>query len=260
MIDQLRKIGLSDLEARCYLTLYEEPDLSGYEIAKRVSVSRTNVYAALRALKDKGMCRTIEANPVLYTPVPIDEMVRLLQTDFEQTAKILVEELRTPPKSASSFYNWQGDKALETVIRRVISNADKHILVDIWSEDVHWIEESLAEAEKRGVDVTLIVIGESHTSLKHVITHKRSEEWDQMESRKFSILCDSQAAVIGSFGKAYKLSALETDHPSITELLKNDFYHDLVMKQIEEDFKAELDEKYGTDYENIIQRYKEILS
>lgn len=54
MIDELRSIGLSDLEARIYLALHESPEMSGYEVAKRVSVSRSNVYAALRAMTDKG--------------------------------------------------------------------------------------------------------------------------------------------------------------------------------------------------------------
>lgn len=35
MIDELRKIGLSDLEARCYLVLHEDPKISGYEVAKK---------------------------------------------------------------------------------------------------------------------------------------------------------------------------------------------------------------------------------
>ena len=259
MIEQLRKIGMSDLEARCYLTLHGEANLSGYEIAKRVSVSRTNVYAALRSLADKGMCRVIEANPVLYNAVPIDQLVRLLKSDFEQSAQILLEELNTPPRDTSSFYNWQGDKALEAAIRRLVSNADQSVIVDIWAEDVHWFEEPLLEAERRGAAVTLITIGDSHSRLKNVLTHKRSEEWKDVESRKFSILCDSRSAMIGSFGRRLKLSALETDHPAIIELLKNGFYHDLVMEQIERDFSGELDEKYGEHYKKIIEPYMEIL-
>lgn len=44
MIEALRKLGLSDLEARCYLALHGQPPSSGYEVAKQVSVSRSNVY------------------------------------------------------------------------------------------------------------------------------------------------------------------------------------------------------------------------
>jgi sugar-specific transcriptional regulator TrmB len=255
MIDELRKIGLSDLEARCYMVLHEEPNITGYEVAKQVSISRTNVYAALRSLTEKGMCRVIEAEPVLYDAVPIDQLIRLLKSDFEQTAETLLNHLKSPPRMSTSFYNWQGNNAIETAIRRLVANADQSIVVDIWSEDIHWVEASLLEAEQRGVQVTLIVMGECNTPLSNVHTHKRNEAWP-VESRKFSILCDLQSTLIGSFGSALKLSALETNHPSIVELLQNGFYHDIVMEQIEQDFDKQLTEKYGKHYESIIGSYR----
>ncbi|WNC16449.1 helix-turn-helix domain-containing protein [Brevibacillus brevis] len=259
MIDELRKIGLSDLEARCYLVLHEDPKISGYEVAKKVSVSRTNVYAALRSLTEKGICRVIESEPILYDAVPIEQLIRLLKSDFEQTTRVLQEQLSAAPKTPPSFYSWQGDKAIETAIRRLVANADKSIVADIWSEDVHWVEEPLLEAEKRGVAVTLISIGECTTSLKHVLIHKRSAEWSTVRARKFSILCDAQSALLGSFGRGLKPTVLETDHPSLIELLQNAFYHDLVMEQMERDFGQELDKKYGKDYESILHPYKEYL-
>ncbi|GED17868.1 TrmB family transcriptional regulator [Aneurinibacillus migulanus] len=259
MIDELRKIGLSDLEARCYLVLHEEPKISGYEVAKKVSVSRTNVYAALRSLTDKGMCRVIESEPVLYDAVPIEQLVRLLQSEFEQTTRSLLEQLHSPPRTSPSFYSWQGDKAIETAIRRLVSNADKSIVVDIWSEDVHWVEGPLVEAEKRGLAITLISIGECHTCLKNVLVHKRSDEWKNVGARKFSILCDTRSALLGSFGKELKPTVLETDHPSLIELLQNAFYHDVIMEQIERDFSKELADKYGNHYERIIDSYRKYL-
>lgn len=259
MIEELRKIGLSDLEARCYMLLHEEPQISGYEVAKKVSVSRTNVYAALRSLTDKGMCRIIETDPVLYDAVPIHELIRLLKSDFEQTAQTLLEQLHAPPKISYSFYTWQGDEPIRTAIQRLISNADKAIIVDIWAEDIHWVEKCLLEAEDRGVVVTLISIGECHTRLKQVLVHKRSEEWINVASRKFSILSDTRSALLGSFGRMLKSTAVETDHPSLIELLQNGFYHDIIMERIEQDFDHELVKKYGNHYERIIQQYKEYL-
>jgi sugar-specific transcriptional regulator TrmB len=259
LIEELRNIGLSDLEARCYLALHEEANLSGYEVAKRVSVSRTNVYAALRSLTDKGMCRSIEADPVLYDAVPIKQLIRLLKADFEQNAAHLLEQMQTPARTATSFYNWQGERAIETAIRRLAANADSSIVVDLWSEDIHWVEEALLEAESRGVEVVLITIGECHTPLKKVIVHERQAEWAGAESRKFSILCDNRSALIGSFGTTLRLSALETDHPSVLELLQNGFYHDVVMERIGQDLADVLTEKYGSHYEAIIAPYQGLL-
>lgn len=259
MIEELRKIGLSDLEARCYLALHEEPHLSGYEVAKRVSVSRTNVYAVLRALTEQGICRVIEGDPALYDAVPIEELIRTLQSDFEKTSARLLQELKPPPRKTSSFYSWYGEEPLKKAIRRVIANTRKTLIVDIWAEDVHWVEESLLDAERRGISVTLITIGETHSPLRHVLVHQRSEEWNNTASRKFSILSDCTAAIIGSFTSGLKLSALETDHPSVTELLVNAFYHDVVLETIEQDFSRELDAAYGKDYKKILEPYRDFL-
>lgn len=260
MIEELRSIGLSDLEARIYLVLLEEPEISGYEVAKRVSVSRTNVYAALRALTDKGVCRTIEAEPVLYDAVPIAELIRTMKTRFDQTSRLLLQELDAPPKKAASFYSWKGEQALRQAMDRVIANSEHSIIVDVWSEDFQAMEEALLDAEGRGVRVIVMTIGKVHTPLKEVITHLRSADWEGHISRKFSVLADGKAALIGSFGKTVKLSALETDHPSIIELLKNGFYHDLVGERIERDFGDALAENYGKDYEKIIASYRELLA
>ncbi|WP_410983221.1 TrmB family transcriptional regulator [Bacillus cereus] len=256
MIDLLKKIGLSDLEARCYLTLHEESDLSGYEVAKRVSVSRTNVYAALRSLTDKGACRSMEGETVLYNAVPIEQLIRLFQAEFEQTSKDLMNQLKTPPRPTPAFYNWQGSHALDNVVRRVIANAETSIVVDIWSEDLYRIEEALLVAESKGISVILITMGACKTSLKHVFQHYRDEEWPT-EEKKFSILCDSSLALIGSFEGDMKPSALETNHPAVIEVIKNAFYHDMMMQHIEEDFGKEFQEKYGENYRKMLSYFKE---
>ncbi|MCY9754048.1 TrmB family transcriptional regulator [Paenibacillus alvei] len=211
--------------------LYQETRISGYEVAKRVSVSRTNVYAALRSLTDKGICRMIESDSVMYDAVPIDQL-------------------------SPSFYSWQGRSAIESAIRRLAANATKSIVVDVWAEDIHWVENALIKAEQRGVAVTLISIGAVNSSLKNVLVHKRNDEWINVESRKFSMLCDNSAALLGSFGQQFAPSLLETNHPSLTELLQNAFYHDIVMERIELDFNRELSQKYGEHYEQILRIYK----
>ncbi|WP_163100220.1 TrmB family transcriptional regulator [Peribacillus alkalitolerans] len=255
MIELLKKIGLSDLEARCYLTLHEEPGISGYEVAKRVSVSRTNVYSALRSLTDKGACRYIEGDPARYDAVPIEQLTKHLQNEFEQVTKVLVDQLKTPPRIAPSFYNWQGDKQLRTTIHRIIANAKDFIIVDIWSEDLHWVEGDLLDAEKRGVNVILITIGECQSLLKNIFVHIRNDDWSISNLRNFSILCDSSKAILGGFGDSTKLTALETDHPSVVGMLKTAFYHDLIMQHIENDFEAELKEKYGEKYKKLLDFY-----
>ncbi|MDG0812117.1 TrmB family transcriptional regulator [Cohnella rhizosphaerae] len=256
MIEKLKRLGLSELEARCYVTLHEEAALSGYEVAKRVSVSRTNVYAALRSLVDKGVCRAADGDPVMYAAVPVGQVIRMLRSEFDEIADVLVKALKPKP-AAASFYNWSGEAGIRLSLRRMIASAERSIVVDIWSEDFAEFEPLLLEAEARGVVVVAITLGQVRSKLKRVRTHKRMEMWLPRDARDYYVLCDWKEGFIGSFGAAGKSTALETNHPAVAHVLKQAFQHDVMMMDIERDFGPELERAYGGDYEKLLERYRE---
>ncbi|WDL98436.1 TrmB family transcriptional regulator [Alicyclobacillus sp. ALC3] len=256
MIEHLRRIGLSDLEARCYLTLHEESHLSGYEVAKRVSVSRTNVYAALRALVDKGGCRIIDGDPVLYDAVPINQFAQLLKSEFEDTIHVLSTELTTRPQHAPGFYSWNGADSVTQAIRRLVVNATQTIVVDAWAEDLPQVEGLLLDAQSRGITVVVITLGEWNTDLDNLIQHMRYDI-PPSTPRKFTLLCDSRSSIIANFGGQMRPSALETEHPAVADVLKNAFYHDVIMHNIEGDFGSELTGRYGEQYANLRGFYEQ---
>ncbi|WP_207229538.1 TrmB family transcriptional regulator sugar-binding domain-containing protein [Ktedonosporobacter rubrisoli] len=144
---------------------------------------------------------------------------------------------------------------MDKAIHRLIANAQKTIVVDAWSEDIYLFEEALLSAQERGITVVLIVLGPYRTALRNVYIHKRSTILEQDIGRKFSLLCDYRSALLGSFGGVTKQSALETDHPAVIEVLKNAFYHDLLMQHIEADFGPLLTEKYGEQYQKLLDFY-----
>ncbi|NQX44302.1 TrmB family transcriptional regulator [Paenibacillus tritici] len=259
MIEALRKLGLSDLEARCYLALHGQPPSSGYEVAKQVSVSRSNVYGALRSLVDKGVCRTCEGEPVTYAAIPVGQVVKLLQADFERTARLLENELATLPVTPPFFSNWKGDPQVDLAIRRLAANAQEEILVDLWAEDLHRVEEALLAAEHRGIAVHLMVIGEVPTELKRVIIHS-VPPGTPPKSRNFSILLDKEISLLGSFNRHSQASALESNHPAVLDALQTSYYHDVVMMRIEQDFAGELEDRYGKNYALIRREHPEMLS
>ncbi|WP_339224992.1 helix-turn-helix domain-containing protein [Paenibacillus sp. FSL H8-0332] len=257
MIEALRKLGLSDLEARCYLALHGQPPSSGYEVAKQVSVSRSNVYAALRSLVDKGVCRTIEGEPVTFAAIPVRQVVKLLQAEFERTARLLENELTHLPAAPPFFSNWKGDAQVDLAVRRLAANASTEILVDIWAEDLHQIEDTLLAAEERGITVHLMVIGDIPTALSRVIVHSVPAGGPKA-ARNFSLLLDKETSLLGSFTRHSQASALESNHPAVLDVLQTSYYHDVVMMRIEQDFATELEARYGKNYSLIFQEHPEM--
>lgn len=54
ILDKLVQFGLTRQEANIYLCLYQNGELTGYEVAKMTGISRSNVYGGLSDLTDKG--------------------------------------------------------------------------------------------------------------------------------------------------------------------------------------------------------------
>ena len=63
--------GLTRQEANIYLCLYQNGELTGYEVAKQTGISRSNVYSALAGLTDKGAAYLAQGTSSKYVAVPI---------------------------------------------------------------------------------------------------------------------------------------------------------------------------------------------
>ena len=70
-IDSLNDFGLTRQEGTIYSALLNHGEMTGYEVAKDTGISRSNVYAALTALVEKGAACLIEGESTKYRPVEI---------------------------------------------------------------------------------------------------------------------------------------------------------------------------------------------
>lgn len=249
MIEHLKRIGLTELEAKCYLSLVEQGEQTGYEVAKNISSSRSNVYAALNSLSKKGACRVIEAKSTSYKAVPIEELISKLQLEFKQSATILNEEIKKKelPQKEYHFYNTQGLDAIKAIVKRSVAHTKKEIIVDINTSELPYFLELLEEADANGIEVTLITLEEVETTIRNVIVDMPSGNIEN-EVSSFSMLFDQQKVIIGSLDERLIPSAVETKHPALIQEVKLAIRHDQVMEKIKQDFGEQLIEKYGQDF------------
>ena len=85
--DALMCFGLTRQESTIYLTLLSDGALTGYEVAKRTGISRSNTYTALACLVDKGAAWLMEGTPVRYIPVEIEEFSNNKLKHLEQMSE-----------------------------------------------------------------------------------------------------------------------------------------------------------------------------
>ena len=68
-IEYLMHFGLSRQEALIYRKLLEGGKKTGYEIARDTGISRSNAYASLAAMVEKGAAYLVEGDAKRYIPI-----------------------------------------------------------------------------------------------------------------------------------------------------------------------------------------------
>jgi sugar-specific transcriptional regulator TrmB len=255
---ELKHIGFSEMEGKCFITLAQNQLLTGYEIAKKLGASRSNVYASLQSLVEKGFVLTSKGEPSYFQSITFDELQNKIRNNLENSLDKLEKKFPTSIQNFDDFFTLEGYKQVIDRLTMEIRQAKKEILIDFWAEEIDWFRELLLEREKGGVRIIASTLGEVDLPLKTVLTAEREEAWQQEIGRKFSILIDRKVTILGVCHQGFHTKALFTKHPAMTSLLLNNLFHDLVIHEIGNDFKLEMEKRYGRNFEKIAKKYFEM--
>lgn len=159
IVEQLQQLGFSQYEAQAYITLLQHNPLTGYEIAKSSGVPRANIYGVLQKLEERGAVLRLDSEDgVRYSPVPAEEFIGRLESQFQQTlgaARKALNAINTqvPPEPV---WNLQGYNAILEHAQSLIDSAEHEVLVAFWPPEAHILSASLQQAARRGLQLTIL--------------------------------------------------------------------------------------------------------
>ncbi len=84
VVDKLKKLGLTEYEARVYLSLLMDHLNSATKLSKKSGVPRTKIYSVLRSLQQKGWVKIYSGIPLLFRAVNPSEVFDKIRKDFEE--------------------------------------------------------------------------------------------------------------------------------------------------------------------------------
>lgn len=255
----LKNLGFTDLEAKCLHVLAENGTQTGYEIAKQLGVSRSNVYSALQKLAEKGAVLTSHGERALYQSVPIEEIGERIEAELHASIRYVKAHMPKQDAHRSEYFSLEGDTKVTQRMRTELRKAKEEVLCDLWSEEAQLLKEDLRQVPAQGVRLLVSTVGEvGMPSGVHTFPHKRNETWQERSGRKFTLLIDRKLAIVGTRGGDEPTLAMLTEHPAMVELLLNNFFRDMVIHELQQDMGAKLEDKYGKNFKKIIQKYTEV--
>lgn len=198
IIDIMTSLGFSTYEARAYEALVREHPLTGYELSGRSGIPRSKVYESIERLVRKEMAIPVEGNPVRYVPVPPDEVVRRLTSDFTKSIDTLTDLFRSQQRAENIDYifNISGSDAIVGKAADMIAMSEASLDVSLWKDELERLRSPLETASARGVHIRLLSFGGGAIDSASVF-HHRTIKIDAADGRWITIVKDGSEVLTG---------------------------------------------------------------
>lgn len=256
LLHHLRNLGFTEIESKIMVDLAQHGPAGGYEVAKRLGASRSNVYAAMQRLEKHGALEKMEGEPVRYRSLKPEELTRMISGRVEASLAFVEKSLPRSSGTAAPFLSMEGDQAVMDVLVRELKRAQHEIVVDVWREEAALLREPLAEAESRGVKV-LWACGRTRAGTIQNAGVARLAGLGEAPTRRSQVLFRDRSAMVPAryARRSYDTGAVITEHPVMAELLLHHFSQEMVLFQLEQDMGEQLEERYGRHFGWIQSQY-----
>jgi len=158
LIEVLEDAGLSPYQAEAYVTLLELGSASATDIADACDVPDPRIYDVLRDLESKGYIETYQQDSLTaraHDPETVLDDLRSRSSEYLTAAEEIEDRWNQP---AVSEHEVSIVKRFDTVMNRareIIDNAENQIQIGVNVEQFRALEDALAAALDRGVNIKL---------------------------------------------------------------------------------------------------------
>ncbi|MFA6332879.1 MAG: helix-turn-helix domain-containing protein [Methanoregula sp.] len=158
---QLNKIGMSEYEAKVYVSLSALRVASAREIHEQTKIPRGRIYETLKSLGEKGFIVSSGKSPVRYSPVDVTATFERLKRESVKSLEGLHEHLKSleteTPAPLMQGYKLYTDWTRDNQIRMMLKRAKSEIILLCNDEEfMSRYGSDISRAAKR-IDVYLIV-------------------------------------------------------------------------------------------------------
>ena len=261
MVGSLGDLGFTENEAKAYLALLKERPLTGYGVARASGVPRSKVYGVLEGMVESGVVLVSRGEPARYAPLPPEELVevrrRAAEAALSAAAKGL-EEYAEAGDDPGLIFDLAGRGEILGRAREVIGRSRERVLLQLWHDDAPELEEALAVAAGRGVEVLVVAYGDpGYEAFATVYPHEPGPERIAREygGRWIVLSADGGEVVTGSVFPADTSRAAWSSHPGLVVPITEQIKHDLYIAEMLAAHRGALEESFGPSLERLREKF-----
>jgi sugar-specific transcriptional regulator TrmB len=233
---------MSGYEAKAYLALVSaDHPLNGYEVAKLSGVPRSTVYETLSKLVARSAAfevRADESTAVAYVPLPPSTLFGRVRDETEDAIENLRGMLEKLAVRQSVHYTHSLPSRSDVLGRcqDLIASARSDVLLLLWPEEYRELVPSLRRAEKNGVDISAIMLGQVDDVIGKSFEHIFASGPDVMGDlgcRLIVLVSDREAVVVAGLLEDEAWGVF-TDDPAVVMLASEFIVFDMTVQRFVE--------------------------
>jgi len=252
LIPEFMRLGLSEYEAKAYLSLLHENPATAYETGKASGIPTSKVYEVLKKLVEKGIASIVdEGKTRQYIPITPDEFLDRHKSLTESiVGSLRVELSRIKGKQEVSYiWNITNYDYLMYKVKQSIEEASKTILVSVRAEEMVLIEDELRRALTRGVRIAIVHFGLPKIKIGQMYPHPIEDTiYYEKGGRGLVVVIDSREILTGTIFKNNEVEGAWSMNRGFVTLAEDYIKHDIYIMKIVKRFDRILKERFGVKY------------
>ncbi|MFZ4453632.1 TrmB family transcriptional regulator [Salibacterium aidingense] len=263
IIDTLKEFGLTEYEAKIYVTLLSNQLSNGNTIAKLSGVPAPKVYGVLQKMNEKGLVFTVSGGnngkQVRYSPLPYKELLKTKKETFMDHLEFLDDTLSEV--SSNSDVDWselfviEGYSPSIEVVQTAVAECESELIISCWKREFDELKELLLKTHHRGVKIVTLIFDDNESDVPWVnFTHSKEGVALDRHKGEFSIVVDNKKAILLQSLDRSPHSVVSS-HPVMVSTTRNYIRHDIYVNRIIHDFGRTITEYYGRNLEGLIDDF-----
>ena len=247
-IDELRQLGLTDLEAHIYVHLLGTSASTGYAIAKALAKPAANVYKAITTLELKGAIYIEDGKNRTCSAVPANELLDAMERAFKSNKAKAAQRLNQIGKTENTnrVYSLNTPEQVYEKCIALIDAAEQSILIDAFDDAIEPLKKHLGRAVTRDVQVSMQKYGSQPVQGLRTFNNPAGEEVRaKWPGQWLNLVVDGQNFIMAYFSEDMNQvqEALWSSSPYISWIYYSALIAEMQLSAIKDQLRAGISTK-----------------
>lgn len=260
MISLFKGLGITEYEAKVYLSLLSAHPASAYTISQNSGVPHSRVYDVTRRLMTREMVASTGTKPEMFSPLSPEKVIEKLKHEYQHCASDLQERLKKYEFHSDFDPVWNLTNKEEVFQKTIyiLNQAEQRVFIGLWDQEFPQIEAQLRNAQKRGVHIYMLIYGRIRPEFGVVYNHSTEHmpRYDYL-GRTLDCTVDSSWCITGVMGNASPCRVMWSQNRGLVLTIESYIKHDFYLAEIQNHLGREIEELFGKNLHLLREKFQD---